>query len=179
MGRRVGRRAIFRHDRRRKKRRRPWKRSASWQLWEKASLSKSIAFRKEMKQKKNERKKEKKKSGRGGVGGGHGRVVAQVRSVNGRVHLRPGVDTKGRYLSGRVGSGFVSFAFFFATAAIVRPCAACDSENERWPAVVTHFSEAKVGALEQQEAGRLVGRNPCVKNSCFSTWRQRPSVSRR
>ena len=178
MGRRVGRRAIFRHDRRRKKRRRPWKRSASWQLWEKASLSKSIAFRKEMKQKKTkERKKKKERTGRGRRGPRSSRRSGALGQWTGSSSARR--RHKGS-VPERTGWERVCFVcFFFATAAIVRPCAACDSENERWPAVVTHFSEAKVGALEQQEAGRLVGRNPCVKNSCFSTWRQRPSVSRR
>lgn len=178
MGRRVGRRAIFRHGRRRKKRRRPWKRSASWQLWEKASLSKSIAFRKEMKQKKTkERKKKKERTGRGRRGPRSSRRSGALGQWTGSSSARR--RHKGS-VPERTGWERVCFVcFFFATAAIVRPCAACDSENERWPAVVTHFSEAKVGALEQQEAGRLVGRNPCVKNSCFSTWRQRPSVSRR
>ena len=105
-----------------------------------AALGESVAFKvdcvpKRNETKKNERKKEKKKSGRGGVGGGHGRVVAQVRSVNGRVHLRPGVDTKGRYLSGRVGSGFVSFAFFLLRRPLcgrARPATRKTNGGRRW-----------------------------------------------
>ena len=149
-----------------------------------AALGESVAFKVDCVPKRNETKKKRKKERKKKERTGRGRRGPRSSRRSGALGQWTGSSSARRRHKGsvpeRTGWERVCFVcFFFATAAIVRPCAACDSENERWPAVVTHFSEAKVGALEQQEAGRLVGRNPCVKNSCFSTWRQRPSVSRR